>query len=157
MTGRLTAPIRLVPGAAGHIDSLAGRMRRIDRIECAAMGQTPQQALCHGLSAGARTWTALIGDEPHAMFGVVIEPACADMAIPWFLGSDQVARSGRLLLACGPAIIAAMHRHGRRLCNFVSSDNRQAIRLLELWGFTVEQDPVVTRDVAFRRFIREIK
>jgi hypothetical protein len=50
-----------------------------------------------------------------------------------------------------------MHRHGRRLCNFVSSENRQAIRLLEHWGFTVEQDHVVMREVAFRRFIREIK
>jgi hypothetical protein len=132
-------------------------MRPIDRLECEAMGRSAEQALHHGLAASARTWTALIGDEPHAMFGVVVESVAGGCAIPWFLGSDQVGRHARLLIAQGPAILTAMHRHGRILCNFVSSDNRQAIRLLEHWGFTIEQELVVTRAVAFRRFIREIK
>jgi len=160
MTGE-NAMVRLVPATADHVPQLAQRLRPIDRIECHAMGHTAAQALYHGLAAGARTWTALIGDEPHAMFGVVGEPVAGDpgaaSAIPWFLGSDQVARQARLLIAHGPVILAAMHCHGRRLCNFVSSDNRQAIRLLEHWGFTVEQELVVSRSVAFRRFIREIK
>ena len=91
------------------------------------------------------------------MFGVVAGSAAGGDAIPWFLGSDHVSRHARTLITRGPAIVAAMHRHGRRLCNFVSSENRQAIRLLEHWGFTVEQDHVEMRKVAFRRFIREIK
>jgi hypothetical protein len=91
------------------------------------------------------------------MFGVVVESAASGDAIPWFLGSDQVACHARALIAMGPVIVGAMHAHGRRLRNFVSSENRQAIRLLEHWGFTVEQDQVVIRNVAFRPFIREIK
>jgi hypothetical protein len=157
MTGRIAAPIRLVRGSADHVSNLAERLRPIDRIECEAMGRSAEQALRHGLVASARTWTALIGDEPHAMFGVVVESVASGHAIPWFLGSNQVARHARLLIAQGPAILTAMHCHGSRLCNFVSSDNRQAIRLLEHWGFTVEQELVVMRKVAFRRFIREIK
>lgn len=156
MTGTMALSLRLVPGSVNHVPVLASRLRCIDRIECEAMGRSAGQALHHGLLASARTWTALIGDEPHAMFGVVVESAATGDAIPWFLGSDQVARHARALIARGPAILDAMHGHGRRLRNFVSSDNRQAIRLLERWGFTVEHEPVVVRTVAFRRFIREI-
>ncbi len=147
--------MQLVPAEAAHIADLAGRLRAIDRAECAAMGRTGAQALRHGLLASARAWTALIDGEPHAMFGVVVESAATGDAIPWFLGSDKVARHGRLLIRLGPVILARMHRHGRALRNFVSCDNRQAIRLLELWGFFVEPEPVIVRQAAFRRFIRE--
>jgi hypothetical protein len=155
--GTMAVPTRLVPGEIQHVCDLAQRLRRIDRIECRAMGQSAEQALRHGLAKSAQTWTALIDDTPHAMFGVVIVSATRGEGIPWFLGSDQVARHARLLIAQGPAIVTEMHRHARCLVNFVSSGNRQAIRLLEHWGFTVEQQRVVVRSVAFRRFIREIK
>jgi hypothetical protein len=156
MTRAIVAPMCLVPGHDDHVPALARRLRAIDRIECEAMGRTGSQALRHGLNASAQTWTAMVDGEPHAMFGVVVECAVGGDAVPWFLGSSMVARHGRALIAEGPAMIAAMHRHGARLRNFVSSDNREAIRLLEHWGFTVEDEPVVMRSVAFRRFIREI-
>ena len=151
-TGR---PVRLVPGLGEHVSELAQRLRAIDRLECEAMGHSAQSALRHGLASGARTWTAMIGDEVHAMFGVVVAPGAEGVGIPWFLGSDQVARHARLLIAQGPAILAEMHGHARSLCNFVSAENRQAIRLLEHWGFTVEPALVIVRAVGFHRFIRE--
>lgn len=156
MTRMNPSSVCLVPGHHGHVSSLALRLRPIDHIECEAMGRTANQALHHGLAASAQTWTALVDGEPHAMFGVVVESVAGGDAVPWFLGSGLVARHGRALIEQGPAMITVMHRHGARLRNFVSSDNRQAIRLLEHWGFTVENEPVVMRSVAFRRFIREI-
>ncbi len=149
------AGVRLVPGHRDHVAGLAQRLRAIDRIECEAMGRDGEAALYHGLAASARTWTALVAGEPVAMFGVVVESMAGGDAVPWFLGSDAVTRHGRALIEHGPAIIAAMHRHGARLRNFVSRDNGRAIRLLEHWGFTVDHEPVVLRQVAFRRFIRE--
>lgn len=146
----------IVPAQARHVAFLARRLRVIDRIECEAMGRSAKQALRHGLAASARCWTALVDDEPHAMFGVVVESALSGEAIPWFLGTDRVRDYGRALLAEGPALLDDMHRFGRRLRNFVSSDNEQAIRLLERWGFTVEQEQIVMRSIAFRRFTREI-
>ena len=148
-------PVRLVPGLAEHVPELAQRMRAIDRRECEAMGHSAQSALRHGLATGARTWTAMIGGDVHAMFGVVVAPSADSEGIPWFLGSDEVARHARLLIAQGPAILAEMHGHARSLRNFVSAENRQAIRLLEHWGFTVEPALVVMRSVVFHRFIRE--
>lgn len=147
---------RCVAGERCHIAALARRMRAIDRIECAAMGFGPEAALWRGLDRSAWTQTALIDGVPHAMFGVMVESAQASIAVPWFLGSDHVMHHARQLVREGPAIIAAMHEQGRTLRNFVSAANGRAIRLLEHWGFVVE-DPVVTvRGVAFRRFIREI-
>ncbi|WP_428333242.1 hypothetical protein [Novosphingobium sp.] len=153
----MKAALCVVPGHESHVAGLAKRLRAIDRMECEAMGRSAGRALCHGLAASAQVWTVMVGGEPHAMFGVVVESAAGGDAIPWFLGSDLVARHGRAMIELGPAVISAMHGHGARLRNFVSSDNRQAIRLLERWGFSVEHEQVVMRGVAFRRFIRESK
>lgn len=157
MTGDTGGALVLVPADHDHIVRLAPRLRQIDQIECAGMGRTPEQALRHGLCASAQVWTALVDGEPHAMFGVVVESAASGDAVPWFLGSAKVAQHGRVLVTRGPAIVARMHRNGRTLRNFVSADNRQAIRLLEHWGFTVDHELIVMRGVAFRRFMREIK
>lgn len=146
----------LVPAEREHADLLAPRLRGIDRIECEAMGRTGHDALRHGVLASAESWTALVDGEPQAMFGVVVESVAGSLGIPWFLGSEQVSAHGRTLVAMGPALVGAMHRHGRTLRNFVSSDNRPAIRLLEHWGFDVEHEVVRMRGVAFRPFKREI-
>lgn len=155
MTPASRPALRLVPGAVEHIPGLALRLRPIDIIECAAMGRSPRQALQHGLAASAQTWTALIDDEPHAMFGIVVESAASGDAIPWFLGSALVARHARALIAEGPELLRTMHRYGRSLRNFVSCDNREAIRLLKHWGFTIEQEQIVMRGVFFQRFFKE--
>jgi len=154
---RVAVAVRLVPARAEHVPDLAKRMRAIDRLECEAMGLCAESALRRGLATSARTWTALSGNEVQAMFGVIVVSAADGDGIAWFLGSDQVGRHARLMIAGGPAVLAEMHRYARCLRNFVSAENRQAIRLLEHWGFTVEQRLVVVRSVAFRRFIRETK
>lgn len=149
------ASIRLVRGTLDHVPQLAGRLRTIDLIECRAMGLTGAEALTRGVLTSAACWTALVDDEPQAMFGVVIECAASRDGVPWFLGSDRVAAHGRVLLRQGPGLIAAMHRHARTLRNYVSADNAQAIGLLEHWGFSVATAPILIRGLAFRRFIRE--
>ena len=147
--------IRLVPAAAHHVGPLAARLRRIDRIECAAMGLSATAALDRGLATSAQCWTALVDDLPQAMFGVVVESAATGDAVPWFLGSDEVAAHGSALVRLGPSIVRAMHRHGRTLRNYVSAENCRAIRLLTHWGFVVLPDPIPVRGVPFRLFIRE--
>lgn len=146
----------LVPAEPAHVPFLAHHLRPIDRFECLAMGRSPAAALEHGLSASAFCCTAMIGTEPHAMFGLVVDSVLASRGIPWFLGTGQVRHHGRALVGHGPAIIARMHDHAQHLVNFVSSDNRPAIALLERWGFNVEQEHITMRGAAFRRFTREI-
>lgn len=146
------AAVTLVEAEAAHVPFLARHMRAIDRAECRAMGHDPAAALRNGLALSDWALTALVGGEPHAMFGRVVASVLGGHAVPWFLGTDMVRCHGRSLLRLGPDLLARMRRPGWSLANYVSADNRQAIRLLERWGFTVEQPLVVVGTQSFRRF-----
>lgn len=144
--------IRIVPAAFRHVNFIARRMREIDRLEVEALGRTPKQALRYGLLSSSKAWTALVDLEPHAMFGVVEHNALTREASPWFLGTDEVYRHGRELLMWGPGFVSRMCDSPRRLSNLVSAENRQAIRLLQRWGFTVDEKLVDVNGTAFRYF-----
>ncbi|NKJ43057.1 hypothetical protein [Novosphingobium sp. SG720] len=146
--------VEIVPAHARHVGFLARHMRAIDKAECRAMGREPKAALRHGLIASTHCWTAMVAGRPHAMFGVVVESALAGRGVPWFLGTNEVWRHGRTLLRLGPPILAAMHDSSAVLANLVSTGNTRAIRLLERWGFTVDEDTMLVGDLAFRRFAR---
>jgi hypothetical protein len=146
--------VQLVPAHARHVGFLARHMRAIDKAECRAMGREPKAALRHGLIASTRCWTALVHGQPHAMFGVVVESALTGRGVPWFLGTNEVWRHGRTLLRLGPPILSAMHDSSAVLANLVSAGNSRAIRLLERWGFAVDDDTVPVGGMAFRRFAR---
>lgn len=147
--------VRLVPANSRHIARIANRMRAIDRMECAAMGRTPKQALRSGVLYSEKAWTALVDDMPEAMFGVVLDSALTGEATPWMLGTDEVYRHGRELLMHGPAIVALLGDSRLTLSNLVSSANSRALRLLTRWGFTVEDQEIEVGGVQFRRFVRE--
>ena len=130
-------------------------MRRHDRLEVAAMGRTPKAALRIGLLLSARAWTATRGGRPIAMFGVVVANAIEGVGVPWFLGTDDVARAGRALLTQAPPVLAAMLDSSPTLTNLVSAANSPAIRLLGRWGFVVEDEQAMIGPLPFRRFRME--
>lgn len=144
--------VRLVPAEWRHINAVAGRMRTVDAQECRAMGREPKQALRTAFMTSEKAWTAMVDGKPEAMFGVVVESLIDRVGTPWFLGTDAVYRHGRELLMHGPGILARMGDSSRALRNLVSSRNDRAIRLLRKWGFTVMDDEVTVRGVAFRHF-----
>ena len=144
--------IAVVPADFRHINVIANRLRDIDRLECSAMGRTAKQAMRLGLATSGKAWTALVDGKPEAMFGVVVEDLINGLGTPWFLGTDEVYRHGRELLMWGPGFVSRLGDSLRRLDNLVSARNRQAIRLLSRWGFTVEEEDIMVRGVAFRRF-----
>lgn len=144
--------VRVVPAEWRHINRIAGWMRGIDREECEAMGRSAKQALRTSFSTSCKSWTALVDGRPEAMFGVIIEDLLSGIATPWFLGTDEVYRHGRELLMWGPGFVSRMCDSRQRLQNLVSSRNSRAIRLLQRWGFTVDQDEVIVRGVPFRYF-----
>lgn len=146
-----SSTVRLVPAELRHVGRIANRLRAIDREECEAMGRTPKQALRLGILTSEKAWTALVDGKPEAMFGVVVESALTSEAVPWFLGTDEVYRHGRELLAWGPGIVSRLG-DSLSLRNLVSSRNNRAIRLLKRWGFTVGEEEVDVRGVGFRHF-----
>lgn len=129
-------------------------MRDIDRLECAAMGRTPKQALRAGLMVSEMCWTAKVEGRAEAMFGRVTESALGGDATVWFLGTDAVYSHGRAMLKMGRSIIDSMGDSRLTLRNLVSVRNDRAIRLLRKWGFTINPEEVDVRGMPFLRFER---
>lgn len=144
--------VELVPAHAGHIGTIAARMRAIDRMEAAAFGRSPKQALRLGIRASSIALTAKVDGRAEAMMG--LSPLCVlgGMGTPWFLGTDEVYRHGREMIAWGPKIIARFLDAYPHLENNVASCNGKAIRLLRAWGFTVEGEVQSFGGVEFHRF-----
>ena len=150
--------VEVVTARATHIGPIATRMRDVDRVECEAMGHSPKKALRDGFLLSDRCWTALVNGRPEAMFGAVTVSALDRRASVWFLGTDEVYRHGRLLIAWGPALIRRAVDSSWSASNLVSSANGKAIRLLQAWGFTVEPEEQLVNGVPFRHFwmIRDV-
>lgn len=147
--------ISFVAASGAHVGRVATRMREVDRVECAAFGRSPKEALRLGLRASSFTLTGLYGGQPHAMFGVSPVNAIEGVGRPWFLGSDVVYSCARELLSDGPLVIAEMHRRFRRLENIVACRNERALRLLRRWGFRIEDETMTFGGVEFVAFWRE--
>lgn len=123
----------------------------MDRIECTAFGHTPRHALRHGLVSGD-AWTAKVDGRAEAMFGLVVVNAIGGEGRPWLLGTDEVYRHGREMVAFGPRVVGWMLDSSPRLSNLVSSGNSRAIRLLRRWGFDVGGDVQMIGGVPFLPF-----
>lgn len=146
------ARVEVVPARITHVGPIASRIRAIDRLECEAMGQSPKHALRQGFRLSDHCWTALVDGRPEAMFGAITWSALDRRSTVWFLGTDEVYRHGRELLAWGPGLIARAVDSSRWAGNLVSSANGKAIRLLQRWGFTVEPEEQMVGGVSFRQF-----
>lgn len=144
--------VEVVPARVTHIGPIATRMREIDRIECEAMGHSPKKALRDGFLLSDRCWTALVDGRPEAMFGAITTSAIDKKVTVWFLGTNEVYRHGRVLLAWGPGLLRRAVDSRWTAGNLVSSANGKAIRLLEAWGFTVEPEEQLVNGVPFRHF-----
>lgn len=112
----------------------------MDRRECEALGRSPKDALRNGLALSQECWTALRDGVPHAMMGVVSDGLLAGSGRVWFLGTDEVYRHGRDLLTYGPLFIEHWLEMFKRLHNIVIVENKDAILLLNRWGFDVGGD-----------------
>lgn len=147
--------IAIVAARPVHVGRIACRMRHADRVECAALGHSPKQALRAGLAESAAAWTALVDDTAEAMFGIVVTSALSGEGRPWMLGSDAVYAHPRAMLRLAPGFLDTMFALASRLSNLVAADNGRAIRLLRRWGFTLDTETMMINEVAFRPFHAE--
>lgn len=148
--------IEVVQASPAHVGPIATRMRAADVRECAAFGRSPRQALRTGLIGSTYCLTAKVDGSPHAMMGVSPISLVEGRGTPWMLGTDEIMRHGRELVAMGPRILSAMSASYRRLENHVSAENTAAIRLLRRWGFTVEDQPRLVGGLEFLPFWRTV-
>lgn len=144
--------VELRPARLTHIGPIATRLREADRIECAALGRTPKQALRIGLIASLNPITVLIDGRPEAMMGVMPTSMMSGSGVVWMLGTEALYDHKRAFLALGPHVVDAMLDDFRRLENIVSADNARAIRFLRWLGFIVGGNAEMHSGVAFVPF-----
>ena len=144
--------IEVVTTEPDHIAVVAQNMRAIDRKECAAFGQSPHNALTEAVDRSLWSLTALEDGVPHAIMGVVPRNMMEGHGIPWFLGSERVYDRPIALIRFGKAVIAEMRRSFATLENFVSTENKQAIRFLQHFGWDISQETYSIGGVEFVRF-----
>jgi len=147
--------VSVLPASLIHVGPIATRMRSADRVECAALGHSPKQALRAGLASSSPAWTALVDGRAEAMFGLVVTSALGGEGRPWMLGSDAVYAHPRAMLRRGPCFLDTMFASTPRLSNLVAADNVRAIRLLRRWGFTIDTETTMIDTIAFRLFHAE--
>lgn len=144
--------IEIVPASPAHVGRIANRMREADRLECAAMGNTPKRALRNGLMTSAEVWTAKVNGVPEAMFGLVITSALTGQAVPWMLGTEEIYRHPREMIRWGDATVKRWLDSTGTLSNYVSTGNARAIRLLRRWGFEIGKEVIMFAGAEFVTF-----
>lgn len=147
--------VKLVAASPAHIGRIANRMREWDRIECAAFGRTPKQALRQGIAASSLCLTVMIDDAPEAMLGLVVTNALCGEGCPWMLGSDAIYGRPRDMVRLGAIVFPAMVDSTPRLSNIVARDNARAIRMLRHWGFSIREEVILSAGVEFVTFEME--
>ena len=123
-----------------------------DRVECAAGGRSPKEALRISLRASVMAWTALVDGKPVAMWGVTPVNLMDGIGSPWMLGSDEARQFPRAFYVGGARSLPVMLSCFPRLENHVAVANEAAIRLLDKWGFVVGGEVVTRRGVDFVPF-----
>lgn len=142
--------VDLVPSHPRHLNYIARHMREIDRAECIAMGHEPKEALRNARRKSLWSLTAMVDGKPSALMGLAVLNMVEGVGVPFFLGTDEVYKHGRTLLARGPAVIALMRQTTPTLVNLVSCQNGRAIRLLKRWGFELGDATEMHGGVDFR-------
>lgn len=144
--------VELAPSHAGHVGTIAARMRDIDRMETEAFGRSPKQSLRMGIMASTICLTAKVDGRPEAMMGLVPVDLLGGKGTPWFLGTDEVYRHGREMVGWGPHILSRFLDSTPSLSNVVMQANTKAIRLLRCWGFEIGDEVKMIGGHAFLDF-----
>ena len=148
----MAVSIDIVPARAGHVRTIARRMRKADRDEvAAASGKSPAEALIYSLRKSSQAWTCIIAGKPEMMFGVGDLNVLAGIGAPWLLGTDAVERHYLAFLRGSVSWRDQLLRRYPIMRNFVDDRNKVSMRWLQWLGFTLS-DPVVVGGHTFRIF-----
>lgn len=124
----------------GDAESLAPRMREADKAEVkAASGKHPYLALLEGIDCSEQAYTAEVGGEPIAIFGVCPTDN-PSVGVVWLLGSDVISKHRIDFLRKSRDWVDHFQTKYPVLCNAIDARNTVHIRWLQWLGFTFIQE-----------------
>lgn len=143
--------VEVRPPTRLDIDALVAGMRRQDRVELAAAGIAPREAVADGVTRSTWSLTATVDGEVACIFGVA--PFGGGAGVPWMLGTDLVTQNRRALARLAPAYISQMLGVFPHLLNVVHARNTVAVAWLKRVGFTLQPaQPYGPHGEPFHRF-----
>ena len=120
---------------------IADHLRMADQIEI-RLAQSEEPAVAVRACCLDSNWArcALVDGVPTVLYGVNSTdiPECGS---PWMIGTDDIAKIGRQVLAGSREGIAEMRQAYRFLFNQVHRDNAISIKWLKWLGFQVDETP----------------
>lgn len=133
--------VRFERAGMDHVAHVAANMRAEDVAELWALDHsTPHKALMSSLSFPGHHFTALIDDEPVAMFGVGDLNVLTATGCPWLLATDRAQRHRREFARVSLWWREKLFERYDVLKNFVHDKNHTSKRWLT-WMGAVMSDP----------------
>lgn len=139
--------VTLCTSTLEHVKDLYNNFRLKDQLECQRLGFQFDKALFYSFKHALIRRTALIDGRVAAMWGVVGTPLglCGQ---PFLLTSPEVYKvSSFQFVKIYKKEVSAMLKIFPILENYVDAQYPEAVRLLEMTGFTIDRDnPHVTKN-----------
>jgi hypothetical protein len=133
--------VEFVPACPGDADWLAPRLRLADVLELQALhgaSADPHRCLLTALRVDPAALAAVGPDgAPIALLGCAEVSALCSEARPWMLGTPEVERHARVVLAEGRRRVAGWSRVHRVLRNWVDARNLRSVGWLRRLGFQI--------------------
>lgn len=118
---------------------------------------SPYKALTKGMNSSGDSWTIVIDGVPIGMVGVSNRTLITKVGTPWLLGTDSLLNDKKLFLRVSRVVLKNISEGYKLLENYVSVENKSAIRWIEYLGFTFGEEIRSITGVTFKRFFLEIE
>lgn len=144
--------IDIIPSTSAHVRELCLSLREKDKQEARAAGLVPHKALFYSYKNAFLRRSCLIDGRVAAMWGVVGSPL-------GILGQPYLV-TGSLSETISPLVfsriyireVLVMKKYFSVLENYVDADYTEAVRLLEIAGFSLSDIITTKHGFRFRKF-----
>lgn len=144
--------------AAHHVGELSSELRVKDRMEILGLGFGVKKALWRAYKSSVFCRTAFVDGEIAAMWGLCLNwrpglSLLGNLGVPWLHTSVKVEEMPVAFVKAAKREVAAMKALRPQLENFVLADYAEAVKLLKILGFSIDDPaPVGVNGVHYCRF-----
>ena len=128
----------VVDATYAHAIDLRSRLRALDLRECIGQGMSLRRMIHRTYATSLFAQAAVSDGKCIAMWGLS-GTLLGDQGCPWLLTATEVEKFPFAVLREARAAVAEMISIKPYLANYVLSDYKQAVKLVSLLGFSLDQ------------------